>query len=209
MNIDNYLLFLLAGIVLCVTPGPDMMYLLGRTLAQGKRADIAAAVGINLGGYFHLVAAVVGVSAVIAASATAFAVLKWCGAVYLVCLGVQALRSGSKVVVSEDTAFVSKSYRTILWHGFVSDVLNPKVVIFFVSLLPQFLTPTSISPTTQLLVLGVSLNIIALAINLLLVFFAEQVIERLGARKTLSAVLHKILGGIFIGLGIRLVFQQR
>ena len=209
MGIENYLLFLCAGIVLCVTPGPDMIYLLGRTLAQGKQAGVAAVVGINLGGYFHLLAAVIGISALIAASATAFTVLKWCGALYLVYLGVQALRSGGVVPTLNKTDSANVTYRTILWQGFVSDVLNPKVVVFFVSLLPQFIVPDAGNPTIQLLVLGVSLNIIALIINLLLVLFAESVIERLGARKTLASVLNKLLGGIFIGLGIRLAALQR
>ncbi|MGO4764192.1 LysE family translocator [Cupriavidus sp. 2KB_3] len=128
MSLHTYMLFIGASLVLCPVPGPDMLFLLGRMIAQGRAAGLCAAFGINLGAYVHLLAAVTGLSALILASATAFSVVKWLGAAYLIYLGWGALRSKGGIVPSELDARKNALHR-IFWQGFLSDVLNPQSVV--------------------------------------------------------------------------------
>jgi threonine/homoserine/homoserine lactone efflux protein len=210
MDLQHYGLFVCASIILCVVPGPDMIYLLSRSIAQGRKAGVAAAVGINLGGYVHLLAAILGISAVIATSSVAFAVLKWCGAIYLIYIGLKALLSKESSMIEKNEGSSEEfKFKTIFWQGFISDVLNPKVAIFFISILPQFIQPDAGNSLTQLLVLGLTVNMIALPINLLFVLFAYVVTSNLRQNAGLSLTLNKIMGGVFIGLGLRLANEQR
>ncbi|MEX3954343.1 LysE family translocator, partial [Paraburkholderia sp. EG287B] len=139
MSLHTYILFVGASFILCLVPGPDMLFLLGRTIAQGRAAGLCAAFGINLGAYVHLLAAITGLSALVLASATAFTAVKWIGAAYLLYLGLGALRSKGGFAFPAGDAKV-KALRLIFWQGFLSDVLNPKVALFYVALLPQFIS---------------------------------------------------------------------
>ena len=150
MSLHSYLLFVLAAVALILVPGPDVMYMLGRCLAQGRRAGILSAIGFNLGGYVHLTAAVLGLSAILATSATAFTAVKWIGAAYLVYLGLSALWSKQGPPAIETDATAGRRGRTILWQAFLSDVLNPKVALFFLALLPQFVDRNAPHPTLQI-----------------------------------------------------------
>ena len=209
MDLQSYWLFVCASIILCVVPGPDMIYLLSRSIAQGRKAGVAAAIGINLGGYFHLLAAILGISAIIAASSVAFSILKWCGALYLFYIGLQALMSRESPIIKADNQSEGRSLRAIFWQGFISDALNPKVAIFFISLLPQFIQPEAGNTLTQLVLLGLTVNVIALSINLLFVVFAGAVTIHLRQSNRLSLLLNKLMGVVFIGLGLRLANEQR
>ena len=209
MDLQNYWLFVCASVILCIVPGPDMIYLLGRSIAQGRKAGVAAAIGINLGGYFHLMAAILGISAIIATSSVAFTILKWCGALYLFYIGLQALLSKECSIVGNGNNSEKLPLKTIFWQGFISDALNPKVAIFFVSLLPQFVQPEAGNTLNQLVILGLTVNIIALPINLLLVLFAHAATTHLRQSNRLSLILNKCMGTIFIGLGLRLANEQR
>ena len=208
MDLQNYLLFVGASIILCIVPGPDMIYLLTRTIAQGKKAGVAAALGINLGGYFHLTAAILGISAIIATSSLAFTILKWCGAVYLVYIGLQAILSSS-TLKPDKSHNSSPPLKTKFWQGFVSDALNPKVAIFFISLLPQFIQPEAGNTINQLLMLGLTVNIIALPINLVIVWFSHSITKQLRQSNRVSKALNNAMGVVFIGLGLKLANEQR
>ena len=208
MDLQNYLLFVGASIILCIVPGPDMIYLLTRTIAQGKKAGVAAALGINLGGYFHLTAAILGISAIIATSSLAFTILKWCGAVYLVYIGLQAILSSS-TLKPDKSHNLSPPLKTIFWQGFVSDALNPKVAIFFISLLPQFIQPEAGNTINQLLMLGLTVNIIALPINLVIAWFSHSITKQLRQSNRVSKALNNAMGVVFIGLGLKLANEQR
>jgi len=122
VDFHSYLLFIGASIILCIVPGPDMIYLLSRTIAQGKKAGFAAALGINLGAYFQLTAAVLGISAIVATSAIAFTILKYCGAVYLVYIGIKAILSNSPLAIGSSDNTVEIPIKAIFWQGFISDV---------------------------------------------------------------------------------------
>src|SRR5688572_13969236 len=168
---DMHWIFIGAVVVLVLAPGPDMAYMLTRTIAQGRRAGVVAAIGINAGAYVHVLAAVLGLSAILATSSLAFTIVKWVGAGYLVWIGIQALASSASINL-EETAPTQASLGTIFWQGFLSDVLNPKVALFFLAFLPQFVDFGAGNETRQLLILGVTGNVIAIAINLTLVYCA-------------------------------------
>jgi threonine/homoserine/homoserine lactone efflux protein len=210
VDFNSYLLFIGASIILCIVPGPDMIYLLSRTIAQGKKAGFAAALGINLGGYFHLTAAILGISAIIATSAIAFTILKYCGAAYLIYIGFKAILSNSSSAIDSSDNEAQLSIKSIFWQGFISDVLNPKVAIFFISLLPQFIQADNNNNTfTQLIILGITVNIIALLINFVLVWFSHSVSSNLRQSNRVSKVLNNVMGTIFISLGLKLATEQR
>ncbi len=208
MTVESYLLFVSASIVLCVVPGPDMVYLLSRCVAQGRRAGLMAALGINLGAYVHLIAAVLGLSAILLTSSLAFTLVKWAGAAYLIYLGAQALLSRSKPLSLDPRGLKRHSDRAIFWQGFLSDVLNPKVAMFFLALLPQFIDAQGPDPMFQLLLLGITVNVIGLVINLLLVFLSAWITEALRRNDTVAGWLHKAMGAVFVYLGIRLVGER-
>jgi threonine/homoserine/homoserine lactone efflux protein len=205
---QTYLAFAAAVVLLCGIPGPDMAYLLGRTLTQGRRAGLVAALGINAGAYFHVAATVVGLSALLAASSIAFTVIKVAGACYLVWLGIRTLLSASGRFAGGFSARPASGAR-IFWEGFLSDALNPKVSIFFLAFLPQFVDKTLDLPVAlQLLLLGVACNVIALAINVVLVLIAARAARALRKLGEVLTWLNRILGGLFVALGLRLAAEK-
>lgn len=196
--------------VLVIVPGPDMAYMLARTIAQGRKAGVVAAIGINVGAYVHVAAVVLGLSAVLATSSIAFTIIKWLGAIYLVCIGIQAVVARSDAISASDGSPLVLSTTAIFWQGFWSDVLNPKVAIFFLTFLPQFVDANSatVSVTQQLLLLGVTSNIVAVCINILLVYFASAATARLQNNAGVVAVLRKAMGAVFVALGVRLASEK-
>ena len=208
INIHTYLLFIGASVLLVIAPGPDMAYMLTRTIVQGRRAGIIAAIGINTGAYVHVVAAVLGLSTILATSSIAFTVVKWVGAGYLVWIGIQALRAKTSPIYLEDGKTKPLDERAIFWQGFLSDVLNPKVAIFFLAFLPQFVDADSPNTTMQLLLLGVSCNVTAICINMVLIHFASAASASLRSSPKIAIWLNKAMGAVFISMGIRLANEK-
>jgi threonine/homoserine/homoserine lactone efflux protein len=202
-----YWIFVGAAVVLVLAPGPDMAYMLTRTIAQGRKAGIVAAIGINVGAYVHVLAAVLGLSAILATSSFAFTLVKWIGACYLVWIGIQALTRSASINLKE-SAPVQVNVRTIFWQGFLSDVLNPKVALFFLAFLPQFVDFGAGNEIHQLLILGVTCNVIAISINLILVYFASALTASLRRDQRITRWLHRAMGAMFIALGIRLANER-
>ena len=208
MTLQSYLLFVAAAVALVFVPGPDMIYMLTRSVAQGRRAGILAMLGINLGAYVHLVAAVTGLSAILAASSVAFTVIKWAGAAYLIYLGVRALFSRTHPLALGAGGREHASGKTIFWQGFWSDALNPKVAMFYLALLPQFVRPEAGHVTLQLLILGLTCNMVALPINFVLVLLSSRVTETLRRNDALATWLNRAMGAMFIGLGLKLAAEK-
>jgi len=208
MTLHSYLLFAGASVVLVLAPGPDMIYMLGRCIAQGRKAGLMAALGFNLGGYTHLTAAVLGLSAIIATSATAFTVVKWLGAAYLIYLGIGTLRSDTKSISFDTRDVAGLSANSILWQAFLSDVLNPKIALFFLALLPQFVDAGAPHPTLRIVLLGVTVNMICLVGNCVLVTLSAYVTGSLRRNSSVAAWLRKALGATFVALGLRLAIAK-
>lgn len=207
MSLHSYLLFVLAAFALILVPGPDMLYMLGRCVAQGRRAGILSAIGFNLGGYVHITAAMLGLSAILAASATAFTVVKWVGAAYLVYLGISTLLQKQRPLAIDAVTNGIRG-RTILWQAFLSDVLNPKVALFFLALLPQFVDKEAPHPALQILLLGLTVSAIALPTNILIVCCADRITGAFRRNASISLWLRKGLGVLFIALGLRIAVEK-
>jgi threonine/homoserine/homoserine lactone efflux protein len=194
------LAFGIASAVLIAVPGPAVVYIVTRGLSQGKAAGLVSAVGIEAGGLVHVAAAVLGLSAVVASSATAFAVLKYAGAAYLVFLGIQKLRNRGEVVLG---ALPRESKRRLFGQGLVVNALNPKVAVFFVAFLPQFVDPARGAVVTQVLALGVVFIAIAAALDLLFVLGAGLIGERLRRGRRYTGVVYLALAAFAAASGGR------
>jgi threonine/homoserine/homoserine lactone efflux protein len=198
-------LFIVAGLLLNVTPGPDTLYILGRSASQGFRGGALAALGIGAGSVVHTLAAAVGLSALLAASATAFMVLKWLGAAYLVYVGISLLVT--RPPVEHGKGMAPAALRAVFLQGFLTNVLNPKVALFFLAFLPQFVDPAAPSKALAFLFLGCVFNFNGTLWNLLVAWSAARVM-RFDRSRRVAAWLNRAVGALFVYLGIRLVVSR-
>lgn len=202
------LIFLGASILLDISPGPDTLYVLTRTVAQGRRAGILSSIGVCSGALVHVSAAALGLSVVLATSATAFMAVKYAGAAYLIYLGIRSLRARQALTIEKDARPTRASGWKVFRDGVVIDVLNPKPALFFMAFLPQFVHPAAGHATLQFFALGLIVIAIALAWETLLVLFAHGISRRLSGNRTVSRWMNRIVGTVFIGLGIRLALEK-
>ncbi len=211
MPIDQLLLFIAAGVLLNLTPGPDILLIVSQALRSGARAGIVAALGICAGCFVHIIAAAVGVSALIAASATAFTVLKWTGAAYLLYIGVGALlrRAPTRLDLPQaDAPPVAADLRRVFWQGFATNALNPKVALFFLAFLPQFIGPQVQDKTAAFLLLGLLFDFNALWVCIGWALAAAWLARRLGAVQRSLHWLDRVAGVMFIGFGLKLALSD-
>jgi threonine/homoserine/homoserine lactone efflux protein len=207
-GIHDYSLFVVTSILLNLTPGPDTMYILGRSLAQGSRSGVASALGISAGCLVHTIAAALGLSAILMTSSTAFFVVKMLGAAYLIFLGIQMLRSPS-VLTETKTPDAGLNYLKIFRQGVVTNVLNPKVALFFLALLPQFVSKDSTQPALALLTLGLTFVVTGTIWCLCLAFFAGFLSDRIRRSPRLARLITGLSGLTFLGLGLKLAVSER
>ena len=200
-------LFIVAGLLLNITPGPDTLYILGRSASQGWRGGAVAALGIGAGLFVHTLAAAVGLSALLAASATAFTILKWVGAAYLVYLGVSLLFA-RPTIQQRSSALRVVTLRTVFLQGFLTNVLNPKVALFFLAFLPQFVDPGAPNRALAFLFLGFVFNFNGTLWNLFVAWSAARVASSLDSSGRFALWLNRTVGALFVYLGIRLVISH-
>lgn len=203
-----WLLFFSAAFAINISPGPDLIYILSRTIAHGRKIGIASSLGVCSGALVHVLAAALGLSAILATSAIAFSVVKYIGAAYLIYLGIQALRSKGMSFEMP----VKKGIETTAWkayrQGALVDILNPKVAVFFMAFLPQFVRPELGHNATQIIILGVLVNLIAIPVEFFVVFTADQTTGFFRRNRSFSVWLDRVLGSVLIGLGIRLALTE-
>jgi threonine/homoserine/homoserine lactone efflux protein len=209
LGIHDYWLFLVSGIVLNLTPGQDTMYILGRSLTGGWRAGVAAAFGITVGSVMHTLAAGAGLSVLLATFPPAFTGVKLCGAAYLIFLGAKLLFAPSVATGRDDVAGSARgSARAAFTQGIVTNVLNPKVALFFLAFLPQFIDPASDTKTLAFLSLGATF-IITGTIWCLVVAFAGARLRNFFIDNTSTRTLvNRATGGLFMVLGARLAWSH-
>ena len=202
-GIHDFGVFIGACVLLNLTPGPDTLYILGRSMAQGRTAGLASVLGIATGTVVHTLAAALGVSALLAASASAFMVIKFAGAAYLIYLGVRMLVTrGSGAVVP--TGFSSKGFGKVFRQGLLTNVLNPKVALFFLAFVPQFISADSGSKFAAFLTLGFTFVGTGTVWCLLLVWASAWIGGRLRENQSFGAWLNRGAGALFVFLGFRL-----
>lgn len=202
-GIHGFGLFLAAGILLNLTPGPDTVYILGRSVAQGREAGVASALGICLGSIFHTCAAALGLSAILATSALAFAAIKLLGGGYLIFLGIKMLLDRRKQL-SLPSNFRRSTTMAAFRQGILTNVLNPKVALFFLAFLPQFIDPASNMKVAAFLALGLTSVTTGTIWCLLLAWFAAILSKRLRANEAVGQWLNRTAGALFVFLGLRL-----
>ena len=215
MSLDQLLLFIAAGLLLNLTPGPDVLYIISQSLRHGLRAGLMAALGITAGCFVHIFAAAVGVSALMLASATAFTLLKWLGAGYLVYVGTRMLFSRAPMAASGDAAGVQAKtaagpgeLKTIFLRGFWTNALNPKVALFFLAFLPQFIAPTVEHKPLAFLLLGLLFNFNAVWVNLGWAVAAVWLAQKAGGLQARMHWLDRVAGTLFIAFGCKLAFTD-
>ncbi len=191
-------LFLSAALILAITPGPGMLYVLGRTLHGGRREGVLSALGTLVGGSFHVVAAALGLSAILATSAIAFAIVRYAGAAYLIYLGIAMLRSRKIEVEVRDEAGPSHGH---FLQGITTEVLNPKTALFFLSFIPQFVMPSRGHLITQFLLLGATSVALNTAADLIVVVLAGAVAHKLKNNPKFTRRQRTASGVGMIGLG--------
>ena len=206
-GIDNFAAFLLAGILLNMTPGSDTMYILGRSLSQGMRAGIYSALGIAVGCLVHTFLAAFGLSVLIAQSQMAFNVVKYLGAAYLFYLGIRMILTQDEAAF-DVAAIAETNYRQIFISGVVTNVLNPKVALFFIAFLPQFVQKSYSHTSLSFLLLGITFNLTGTIWNLLLAIFSANMSAGFNRNARIKTWLNRFTGTIFILLGIKLALQR-
>ncbi len=200
--------FFSAAFLLNLAPGPDIAFILGRTVAGGRRAGFAAMFGIWSGAFIHVLAAAAGLSAILATSALAFSLVKWLGAAYLIWLGIQALRAGGGHFVKESAAGPQEAAGAIFRQGMLVAVLNPKVAIFFLAFLPQFVVPGAGPVAAQLFLHGLLIIAVAALVEPLLVLAADGLTRKLRQSPRFGLWLERVLGGLLIALGVKLAASK-
>lgn len=202
-GIHDFPLFLAAGILLNLTPGPDTAYILGRSVAQGRNAGVASAFGIMVGSIVHTCAAALGLSALLATTAWAFSAIKFAGGAYLGFLGIKLILEQRKqflLPLSFRRSTVAAAFR----QGVLTNVLNPKVALFFLAFLPQFIDPASPHKITAFVVLGLTFVTTGTTWCLILAWCAASLSERLRHNETIGLWINRTVGSLFVLLGVRL-----
>jgi threonine/homoserine/homoserine lactone efflux protein len=225
IGIHHLTLFILTGWALNLTPGPDVFYMVTHALKAGWRAGTVAAAGIFAGCLVHVFAATVGLSALIASSATAFTIIKYLGAAYLVYVGFKMLTSkpiqfnnainniAAKAVNTPSSDqkvpdFVKSDYKKVFLQGFWTNVLNPKVALFFLAFLPQFIVPNTAQPSLAFLALGILFNVSAIPVNMGYVLLAAWVSQRAALMQRGMHWLERVAGAVFVGFGVKLTLTE-
>lgn len=211
LGIHDLALFASAALLVNLTPGPDMLFVAGTSAARGQRDGVFAALGVGLGCMLHITLAALGLSALLAASATAFTVVKWIGAAYLVWTGVAMLRAAGVRNADVRTAVPSSSMK-VFWQGAATNALNPKVALFFLAFLPQFIAPGSDEQAFAFVVLGLLFNAGGAVVNAGVALLAGAARRRwagsVGAGRA-GAWLQRAAGALFVALGVKLAFSSR
>ena len=209
LGITDLWLFVAAGLLLNITPGPDMAYIMSRSAQLGARAGAVAALGITAGCFVHIAAAALGLSAILSTSAEAFFILKLVGAVYLVWVGISLLRNAGVSDAAASNGRAAISLRGIFLQGFLTNALNPKVALFFLAFLPQFISAGAPSKALAFIVLGLIFCATGTVVCLMIAWSTARASAALSAGSVVRSWMERALGGLFVLLGIRLAFLQR
>jgi threonine/homoserine/homoserine lactone efflux protein len=211
-SLDNFLLFALASVLLVLTPGPNLLYLVSRTLCQGRAAGLVSLAGTTTGFVFHIVAAALGLSAVFVAVPVAYDAVRWAGAAYLLWLAWDAVRPGAAPGAGglyAPAKLVVAAPGRLFRMGLVTSILNPKVALFYLALFPQFVVPAQGSVLLQSLLLGATQIVISIAGDLMFVFSAAAVARWLAERPAWALAQRWVLGAVFAGIAVKLAFDER
>ncbi|SDZ21989.1 LysE family translocator [Pseudomonas sp. NFIX28] len=206
--LHDMLIFIAAALLMVLTPGPNMIYLISRSICQGRRAGVTSLVGVVAGFFVHLFAAAIGLTAVFMTVPVAYEVLKWVGALYLMWLAWQALKPGARSPF-EAQQLPPDSSRKLILMGFLTSALNPKIAVFYLSVFPQFISPEHGSVFTQSIILGLTQISVSFSVNLLIALFASGIAAWFVHNPLWLATQRYFMGFVLAGLAVRLLLEQR
>ena len=208
-GIVHFETFLLAGILLNLTPGNDTIFILVKSIGQGKKAGIVSALGIATGGIGHTTLAAFGLSVIIAKSILLFNIIKYLGAAYLLYMGYQMLTNKTPLNTDESIETRSADYLKIYRDGFLTNILNPKVALFFIAFLPQFIDPTYRHTVVPFLLLGATFITTGTIWCMILALFASGIFAKLKSNRNVSSFINKLCGITLVALGIKIALTDR
>ena len=208
MPVHDVLMFAAACLVMVLTPGPNMIYLISRSICQGRKAGVTSLLGVVAGFFVHMLAAAVGLTAVFLAVPLAYEALKWAGALYLLWMAWQAVRPGARSPF-EARALAPDTPSRLVVMGFLTSVLNPKVAMFYLSIFPQFISPEHGSLFIQSILLGLTQISVSFTVNLLIALFASGIAVWFVRNPLWLAVQRYVMGGVLAALAVRLMLEQR
>ncbi|WP_029685437.1 LysE family translocator [Tatumella saanichensis] len=212
-DITSFSLFVLSVFLLSVTPGPDMAYVIGQSMANGRRAGLLSATGVALGSVTHALASTLGLTALVAASPLLFTLVKYLGAGYLIYLGSRMLLSTLRHTVNtapdSDKIRRGTPARELLLKGYITTLTNPKVLLFFISFFPQFVTPNGSHHSQAFLILGLTYAWVAFMVDICCALLGGAAGGALAGSPRIQKVLDRIVGTTFIALGVRLALTRR
>ncbi|MGC5703205.1 LysE family translocator [Pseudomonas sp. NFXW11] len=206
--LHDYLIFAAASLLMVLTPGPNMIYLISRSICQGRKAGVTSLLGVVGGFFVHLFAAALGLTAVFMAVPMAYELLKWAGALYLLWLAWQALKPGARSPF-EAQQLPADSPRKLVTMGFLTSALNPKIAVFYLSIFPQFIHPEYGSVFTQSIILGLTQICVSFSVNLLIALFSAGIASWFASNPTWLSVQRYFMGFVLAGLAVRLMLEQR
>lgn len=206
--LNELLIFAAACLLMVLTPGPNMIYLISRSICQGRKAGLVSLLGVVAGFFVHLFAAAAGLTAVFLAVPMAYEVLKWAGALYLLWLAWQAVKPGARSPF-EAQQLPPDSPRKLVTMGFLTSALNPKIAVFYLSVFPQFITPEHGSVFTQSLTLGFTQIGVSFMVNALIAVFAASIAGWFINNPTWLALQRYFMGCVLAALAVRLMLEQR
>jgi len=204
----DLLIFAAACLLMVLTPGPNMIYLISRSICQGRKAGVTSLLGVVAGVFVHMFAAAVGLTAVFLAVPMAYEALKWAGALYLLWMAWQAVRPGARSPFEAQELAPDSSSKLVMM-GFMTSVLNPKVAVFYLSVFPQFISPEHGSMFTQSIVLGLTQISVSFTVNLLIALFASGIAVWFVRNPLWLAVQRYVMGCVLAALAVRLMLEQR
>ena len=208
MPAHDVLMFAAACLVMVLTPGPNMIYLISRSICQGRKAGVTSLLGVVAGFFVHMLAAAIGLTAVFLAVPLAYEALKWAGALYLLWMAWQAVRPGARSPFEARELLPDAPSRLVLM-GFLTSVLNPKVAMFYLSIFPQFISPAHGSLFIQSILLGLTQISVSFTVNLLIALFASGIAVWFVRNPLWLAVQRYVMGGVLAALAVRLMLEQR
>ena len=208
MPAHDVLMFAAACLVMVLTPGPNMIYLISRSICQGRKAGVTSLLGVVAGFFVHMLAAAIGLTAVFLAVPLAYEALKWAGALYLLWMASQAVRPGARSPFEARELLPDAPSRLVLM-GFLTSVLNPKVAMFYLSIFPQFISPAHGSLFIQSILLGLTQISVSFTVNLLIALFASGIAVWFVRNPLWLAVQRYVMGGVLAALAVRLMLEQR
>ncbi|MEQ3664724.1 MULTISPECIES: LysE family translocator [unclassified Olleya] len=206
LGIENYITFMVTALFFIMTPGIDTVFVLNKSIGQGRKSGIVSAMGINTGILTHTFLSAIGLTVLIAKSAIAFMVIKYIGAAYLVYIGVKKYLDTSALFTENRVSEVKNSSKNDFWSGFFTNSLNPKVALFFLAFFPQFITPSKLEDPVPFVLLGVTFAIIGVIWYVTLTMFASTFSTKIKGNPNSGIWLNRVSGFVFVLMGLQIAF---